>query len=196
MAPRGRRRKVGLGRIDAALDAMRPLGFSDEIVRKSVKDLLDVYGNDGWAFIEEAAYKVLVDTLLEEQEQTQDEQQQFPEENCTETYCVEQMLDKHICERQERVEDIYDAEIFDKVLCEQEKGQEENFEAENCSALKDDVPQTKLGVQIHLASDHSPPMMECLPPNRRRRPCYGWISDDEDEDDDFVLSTPARCVDP
>ncbi|CAK9135768.1 unnamed protein product [Ilex paraguariensis] len=136
MAPRGRRRKVGLGRIDAALDAMRPLGFSDEIVRKSVKDLLDVYGNDGWAFIEEAAYKVLVDTLLEEQEQTQDEQQQFPEENCTETYCVEQMLDKHICERQERVEDIYDAEIFDKVLCEQEKGQEENFEAENCSALK------------------------------------------------------------
>ncbi|KAK3017239.1 hypothetical protein RJ639_005527 [Escallonia herrerae] len=73
MAPRagGKRRKVGLTWMDAALDAMRPLGFSDSIVRKSVKNLLKVYGNDGWAFIEEAAYKVLIDTILEVDEQPQ-----------------------------------------------------------------------------------------------------------------------------
>ncbi|KAK9283815.1 hypothetical protein L1049_012069 [Liquidambar formosana] len=75
MAPRGRRpRKVGLGRMDAALDAMRPLGFSDALVRKTVKDLLKVYGGDeGWGFIEEASYKVLVDTILEGQEQCEPE---------------------------------------------------------------------------------------------------------------------------
>lgn len=34
--------QVGLTRMDAALDAMRPLGFSAQVIRKSVKKLLEV----------------------------------------------------------------------------------------------------------------------------------------------------------
>ncbi|KAJ4822488.1 hypothetical protein Tsubulata_011643 [Turnera subulata] len=68
MPPR-RSRKVGLKRIDAALDAVRPMGFSDSAVRKTVRNLLKAYGgDDGWCFIEEGSYQVLVDSLLEESE--------------------------------------------------------------------------------------------------------------------------------
>lgn len=69
MPPRGRPKK-GLQRIDAAFDALIPLGFSKDIVRNTIKDLLKVYGGDeGWVFIEEASYKLLIDTILEQQEE-------------------------------------------------------------------------------------------------------------------------------
>lgn len=74
MAPRGRPRKVGLRRMDAAIDAMRPLGFSKELVKRTVSNLLEVYeGDAGWVFIEEASYKLLIDTILEEQDKDLEE---------------------------------------------------------------------------------------------------------------------------
>ncbi|KAF8397315.1 hypothetical protein HHK36_016228 [Tetracentron sinense] len=60
--------KVGLKRIDAAIDALHPLGFSKNVVRETVKALLKVYGGSGWVFIEEASYKVVIETILEEEE--------------------------------------------------------------------------------------------------------------------------------
>ncbi|CAN4101730.1 unnamed protein product [Withania somnifera] len=68
MAPRGRPRKR-LSRMDAATDAMTPLGFDKRIVKKTVKQLLKEYGGDeGWAFIEEYGYKELIDAILRGQE--------------------------------------------------------------------------------------------------------------------------------
>ncbi|KAK6929461.1 WIYLD domain [Dillenia turbinata] len=65
MAPRGRPRKVGLRRMDAAIDAMKPFGFPKAVVEKTVKNLLKVYDGDaGWPFIEECSYKLLIETLL------------------------------------------------------------------------------------------------------------------------------------
>ncbi|GMY08089.1 Histone-lysine N-methyltransferase [Fagus crenata] len=64
MAPR---RKPKNTRMDAALDAMRPYGFSDQFVRETVKNLLKVYGEDGWYFFENDSYNVLLETLLEKQ---------------------------------------------------------------------------------------------------------------------------------
>ncbi|KAL3640017.1 hypothetical protein CASFOL_005592 [Castilleja foliolosa] len=29
---------------------------------------------------------------------------------------------------------------------------------------------------------------------RARKPCFGWISDDDDEDDEFQQLTPAKSV--
>ncbi|MCI16939.1 bifunctional UDP-glucose 4-epimerase and UDP-xylose 4-epimerase 1-like, partial [Trifolium medium] len=56
---------VGNTRMDAALDAMRQLGFEETLVRETVQELLDVYeGIQGWPFIEEASYKLLIETLL------------------------------------------------------------------------------------------------------------------------------------
>ncbi|XP_022134195.1 uncharacterized protein LOC111006514 isoform X2 [Momordica charantia] len=66
MAPRVRSRKRGNLRIDAALDAMAPFGFSPKLVRDTVKELLSVYGgDDGWVFIEEGSYTLLIDTILD-----------------------------------------------------------------------------------------------------------------------------------
>ncbi|GAU36652.1 hypothetical protein TSUD_213060 [Trifolium subterraneum] len=67
MAPRRRqpRKMVGNTRMDAALDAMRQLGFEEKLVKETVEELLDVYeGLQGWPFIEEGSYKLLIETLL------------------------------------------------------------------------------------------------------------------------------------
>ncbi|KAK2402948.1 hypothetical protein QL285_052429 [Trifolium repens] len=70
MAPRRRSLKKGQRRMDAALDAMTPYGFPNKLVRRTVDQLLKVYGgNDGWVFIEDAAYTLLINTLLEQQQQ-------------------------------------------------------------------------------------------------------------------------------
>ncbi|KAM0019648.1 putative [histone H3]-lysine(4) N-trimethyltransferase [Helianthus debilis subsp. tardiflorus] len=61
----------GQTRMDAALDHICKMGFSRPLVRKTVKDLLKVYGEDGWMLIEEDAYKVLLDYILDEQEAAQ-----------------------------------------------------------------------------------------------------------------------------
>ncbi|KAJ8436109.1 hypothetical protein Cgig2_017092 [Carnegiea gigantea] len=83
MAPRGRPRGVGNTRMDAAIDALKPMGFLPDVIRKKVRELLEVdaffvllllslyqvYGGpEGWAFIEEASYKLLIDSILEDQE--------------------------------------------------------------------------------------------------------------------------------
>ncbi|KAK4277853.1 hypothetical protein QN277_015784 [Acacia crassicarpa] len=75
--PRGRRKNnhaPGNTRIDAALDAMRPYGFDERLVRETVKELLDVYGGtQGWPFIEEASYKLLIETMLSKQQISSEE---------------------------------------------------------------------------------------------------------------------------
>ncbi|CAI9091672.1 OLC1v1026756C3 [Oldenlandia corymbosa var. corymbosa] len=47
---------------------MRPMGFPDSVVRKRVRELLKVYGSgdEGWYFIEECSYKLLIETLLDD----------------------------------------------------------------------------------------------------------------------------------
>ncbi|CAN1165319.1 hypothetical protein LINPERHAP2_LOCUS26081 [Linum perenne] len=69
MAPRGRPRKVGLTRKDAAIDTMLGYGFSRKLISHTIKELLEVYGgNDGWRFIEMDSYKALLDAILDKDE--------------------------------------------------------------------------------------------------------------------------------
>ncbi|KAA8539619.1 hypothetical protein F0562_026311 [Nyssa sinensis] len=83
MAPRGRYRKPRITRMDAAIDAMIPFGFSEEIVRRTVKDLLKEYGGDeGWPFLEGDAYNLLIETILDEQDKC--EQEERKQEKCAE----------------------------------------------------------------------------------------------------------------
>ncbi|XP_017217743.1 uncharacterized protein LOC108195299 isoform X2 [Daucus carota subsp. sativus] len=70
MAPR----RVGGSRRDAALDAMRAFGFEDSLTRKTLNELLKVYGKDGWPFIETDCYKVLTEAILDTLDQKQLEQ--------------------------------------------------------------------------------------------------------------------------
>ncbi|RHN82489.1 putative WIYLD domain-containing protein [Medicago truncatula] len=69
MAPRRRPLKKGDSRMDAALDAMTPLGFDKKLIHQTVNKLLKIYdGNEGWHFIEDGAYCLLIDQLLEAQQ--------------------------------------------------------------------------------------------------------------------------------
>ncbi|XP_010508929.1 PREDICTED: major centromere autoantigen B-like isoform X2 [Camelina sativa] len=67
MAPRGRR-KAGLMREDAARDRMRDLGFEERVITQSIKELLEVYGEDQWFLIEDDSYASLLSICLEKQE--------------------------------------------------------------------------------------------------------------------------------
>ncbi|KAG8380856.1 hypothetical protein BUALT_Bualt06G0060000 [Buddleja alternifolia] len=58
-----------LSRMDAAVDAMVPYGFSEERVKNVVKELLKEYGGDeAWPFIEDCSYKELIEALLRDTE--------------------------------------------------------------------------------------------------------------------------------
>ncbi|TKY56852.1 histone-lysine N-methyltransferase [Spatholobus suberectus] len=77
MASRARQHRknkmAGNTRMDAALDAMRQFGFARQVVRETVKELLEVYdGTQGWPFIEEASYKLLIETILSKQGSAED----------------------------------------------------------------------------------------------------------------------------
>ncbi|KAM3693996.1 hypothetical protein ACJW31_07G027300 [Castanea mollissima] len=77
--PRGRPRKKDT-RLAAALDAMRPYGFPQDLVEVTVGELLNVYGgNEGWVFIEDSSYSVLVETLLEKTNAPQDQEDDSPQ---------------------------------------------------------------------------------------------------------------------
>lgn len=52
-------------REDAARDAMRAFGFAERLINVSIKELLEVYGAEGWFLIEECSYLVLLNKCLE-----------------------------------------------------------------------------------------------------------------------------------
>nr|XP_018673913.1 PREDICTED: uncharacterized protein LOC103996873 isoform X3 [Musa acuminata subsp. malaccensis] len=80
MAPR-RQKKVGLKRIDAALDALLPYGFSKETICSTINKLLKVYDdNAAWYLIEEGSYSLVIETILEEQKQEAREEGRTREE--------------------------------------------------------------------------------------------------------------------
>ncbi|CAA7028951.1 unnamed protein product [Microthlaspi erraticum] len=69
MAPRGRKRKAGLRREDAARDRMRDYGFDERVISESIKGLVKLYGEDGWKLIEDGGYDALFNICLERQEE-------------------------------------------------------------------------------------------------------------------------------
>ncbi|GMY21129.1 formin-like protein 5 isoform X3 [Fagus crenata] len=74
--PRGRPRKKNPNdsRIHAAVEAMSPYGFPLDLVQVTVGELLNVYGgNEGWVFIEDDSYSLLLETLLEKTKGPQQE---------------------------------------------------------------------------------------------------------------------------
>ncbi|KAG0548584.1 hypothetical protein BDA96_01G178900 [Sorghum bicolor] len=69
------RPKRGERRIDAAIDHLAQYGFAKPQIRKIINELLQLYGKDGWVFLEEGSYRVVLDKLLEEQMQEDQKQE-------------------------------------------------------------------------------------------------------------------------
>ncbi|KAL0382109.1 UNVERIFIED_CONTAM: hypothetical protein Scaly_0498200 [Sesamum calycinum] len=163
----------------AALDAMRPMGFSTDTVRKCVKNLLKVYGDDGWLFIEEAAYKLLIDTILEE-----------PEVSVTDVHVAEAHDEDIDIGLEKSQEQDLDVKLTPMLL------QYGDYSALPCLlwlknvSFMDVLARHKVGVQSGHALVCSPQPTDGIQFSRRCKPCYGWISDD-DEDNEFSAVEPS-----
>ncbi|XP_061349476.1 uncharacterized protein LOC133294748 isoform X2 [Gastrolobium bilobum] len=242
MAPTRRPAKRKLTRMDAALDAMSPYGFPKKLVRRTVDQLLKVYGgNEGWVFVEDSAYTLLVDTLLEKQSTPSPQDGLIGDgpsdvspagcSNSTETSDHAPLTNQAISTLSGASEtgnqlpikavetvsattetgnelpikplDIASAatepgnqlsiKVADTISATGETGNQVPVKAKD-TVLSDCQPAGKLASgEIHgISTAQSSPETKSSQPvgklcHQRRRPCHGWISDDDDEDDEGEL---------
>ncbi|KAL4620905.1 hypothetical protein ACB092_06G189900 [Castanea dentata] len=156
MAPTGggRTRQVGLRRIDAALDALLPMGFAEDLVRSTVSELLEAYGGDeGWAFIEEASYKLVIDTILPESEESKRED--------TQPKLVGNFSTKDFTLDEPGVQ-CHSPDVHSMQIHSLHNHSPAPKDIMNRS-LKDDASQEKLSVQIRSQFLDSPPLVDIRP---------------------------------
>ncbi|CAK7325838.1 unnamed protein product [Dovyalis caffra] len=258
--------QVGLKRIHAALDAVRPLGFPEPLVRRIVRNLLKEYGGDeGWAFIEEGCYKVLIDTLLDEVEKSERENSEpgLSTDNgpklLIENRPAEDGTKKDEPEIQFHPPTIHSLAAMDVIPCssvsdapdeklgvqvhsptshskqvqstsmpspvpletdaldeklgmkdpsQQIHSAQASSSHINSSQITDIVPRSLKDVSSHVKFERqscspqisstgvqspqlfSPLQVDSLPP-QRRKPCYGWLSSDDEDEPDLLHLTPA-----
>ncbi|XP_059666417.1 uncharacterized protein LOC132312173 [Cornus florida] len=226
MAPRGRPRKRRLTRMDAAIDAMNQLGFPKDLVRKTAKGLLKEYGgDDGWAFIEGDAYKLLIETILDQQEKREQEELKCDKQ---EIVLKDESLQECIAggnavavaagpsggfaptcsEVVDTVAPITEGEGEKRHLrtetLSKRDGKDRNYSQKRTVNVSS-IFALNVGGGIHVDDIpiYSPPPVvptpspvNSLPTPRRRKPCYGWISSSDDEADDFVQLAPATQLTP
>ncbi|XP_028803737.1 uncharacterized protein LOC114758821 [Neltuma alba] len=212
-----KKRKVGLMRIDAAMDSLCPMGFSRDLVRKTVNKLLKAYGGDqGWVFIEEASYKVVIDAILEEQEskektELENAHPKLLECSSIQAESVEQsqsLQDDSECINQSIMPDVtgHSHTSQAKVTAEVASlAQHIHSEApmDNSHHPLEDILEHKATTEncrgAPTVADVKSPGM-CPRPSmelgsssvvRKRRPCFGWISDDDNDESDLVYLLPA-----
>uniref|UniRef100_A0ACD5X0F3 Uncharacterized protein n=1 Tax=Avena sativa TaxID=4498 RepID=A0ACD5X0F3_AVESA len=219
----GRRKKVGDKRIDAAIDHFVLMGFNKVDVRNVVNSLLrNVYGNDGWPFLEENCYHVVQEALLEKQEQEEKLQLQLLQKKQQEEEEEEQQQQQDEEEAQNVQEQQQeDWEENDEAQEQQQDEWEEDDEARQQEAammgapseinmpivkVDNEVPsEAVLAVEqteevVPMIIDPPAPSAALRPPaatgtGRTRRPCFGWISESEsDSDHEEFLASRQQLV--
>uniref|UniRef100_A0A1J3HF99 WIYLD domain-containing protein n=1 Tax=Noccaea caerulescens TaxID=107243 RepID=A0A1J3HF99_NOCCA len=134
MAPRGRKRKAGLRREDAARDNMREYGFDERVINESIKGLVKLYGEDGWKLIEDGGYDALFTICLERQEEQNrlvagEQNEEMAEEEQEEELVVEQNEEMALEQNEEvpveQIEEMAVPQIEEIAEAEQELAQEE-----------------------------------------------------------------------
>lgn len=168
MAPR----RKGTTRMDAALDAMSPLGFPRKVVRRTVDKLLKVYGgNEGWNFIEDSAYRTLIEKLVELPQAT---------DQSAET----------ISASSETGNNQIAIDAVDISSLTSEPGNQLPTKTTDIVSA-DNEYDCKPAALSPLTKSSQPVGKLC---HKKRRPCFGWISDDneeEEEEEDLVEQPPA-----
>ncbi|TVU10811.1 hypothetical protein EJB05_44363 [Eragrostis curvula] len=196
------RPKRGGRRIDAAIDFCAGLGFHRTQIRRVINDLLSpsMYGREGWVFLEEAQYTVVLDKLLEEQAQ--------PKQDQISKWCV-----PFIMQQQE-------AASGNEALPENE-GQQQEVAAGNEALPENDVqvsPENHMQVSpenhMHVSgvqnkaptnisqsvrekqASHNgsaflepvvplPTAAQTAPAKPVRPPCHGWISEESESESEL-----------
>ncbi|TYI63009.1 hypothetical protein E1A91_D10G290400v1 [Gossypium mustelinum] len=187
MPPRRRTKKKSNTRKDAAIDAMKPYGFPVDVVQTTIKDLLHVYGENGWPFIEDSAYKVLLEAILEKVtgEGTSDSKEPVAETS-SRTALVPVCSDVSPLNAEFQTSNGFDgAPELNKTLCISKLTNESGnyllpVEAEGCS--KRDVTYPCGNNHSTPLHGHNSPPLQGDTLTTKRRPYYGWIGSDDEED--------------
>ncbi|XP_065870159.1 probable inactive histone-lysine N-methyltransferase SUVR1 [Euphorbia lathyris] len=206
--------RVRTKRIDAAIDALKPMGFSEPLIRKSVRTLLQVYGGDeGWPFIEEFAYKLLIDSILEEEVDQKNDVLRLPQPEPT------LMIENQVSRDNTNEHNVHSNQVESsrnsspplkkraiQVYSRSSSSSTLPIAAVPCFS-KGETSQVKLGKQIALSNVSaggsslqvkvcsqtknisemgppqlfSPPLLESRGA-QRRKPCYGWLSNSDDDE--------------
>ncbi|XP_065869558.1 uncharacterized protein [Euphorbia lathyris] len=206
MAPRGRPRKPrGQTRMDAAIDAMKCYGFPEKLIVATIKELLDVYGLEGWPFIEEAAYKVLLENILEKVEnqandKEKDESLQSDDEAVDNTlvspagssitspgpttHSNREVFPIELPQEtaSEVTEVLENAKLTEESVC---NAYSSNAEGEVSSWNENNQTNNIRGTEAGISFAF---------PYRSRGPYHGWISD-SDEPLELIELKPARLAD-
>ncbi|KAL4291867.1 hypothetical protein GQ457_14G025520 [Hibiscus cannabinus] len=201
MAPRGRSKKKANTRKDAAIDAMKPYGFHINLVKTTIKELLDVYGEDGWPFIEDSAYKVLLEAILEKVVKETGEGTSCSKNPVVETAGSETALES-ACSTVNPVtiesqisNGLDSAPEANEALCTPQLTNESDgkslppvaVNAEGSTKCDDQDPcSSSRFVPLPI---HDPPPVQVSNSTAKRRPYYGWIHSDDEED--LVELTPG-----
>lgn len=203
--------------MQAALEAMQVYGFSEDLILKKLKELLNVYGEDNWFFIEENSYKVLLENILEEEEQQKDDTLAGPStaalappqsdvealeialpasgalESAPQTYrtsdtalvCYESDCNDHLPMLGERTG-------------QKDLNLEQNSGEQQCPNVLKTSDKDSGGVDPFGDTNISPPhainseQPKHNIPTRKRRPYNGWISNDEEVNEEcFIKLEPS-----
>ncbi|XP_004490977.1 uncharacterized protein [Cicer arietinum] len=199
MAPKRRqhKKKVGNMRMDAALDAMRQLGFEEKLVRGTIKELLDVYeGTQGWPFIEEGSYKLLIETILCKQQTCVQKMGGVGETSsaATSTTGITE-VGSSVLVAQDSV--LHDIKVTNVSTERCEDGRDIGMESKNEQKPMDNVKESNYktfvsNVETNVMKSsmiESSKRSEKLPSNRRRR-YHGWISSDDNNVDFLYFPRP------
>nr|XP_011469900.1 PREDICTED: uncharacterized protein LOC101297485 isoform X2 [Fragaria vesca subsp. vesca] len=188
--PRGRPTQVS--RMAAAVEAMAEMGFEPKLVRQKVNRLLkdDLYGDEGWRFIEESSYSVLLDALLEDETSGDDNENASlsKDGNHVETTGAGPSSSKVLlpCSNLEAVNiTLQSKDDLDPASHNEALNNSPPTELPDASNFLPTVVETQ--GQEGTPVTHSAQQVDTLP-TRRRRPYYGWVGC---EDDDFVVLTEA-----
>ncbi|CAK9326250.1 unnamed protein product [Citrullus colocynthis] len=191
MAPRVRSKKRVNLRIDAALDAMKPFGFPLKLVRDTVKELLSVYGGDeGWVFIEEGSYTLLIDTLLEKQKEAaielvHDNERAKDHQETSVAGCSSSAIGATSLYEATRITATLPANDSNTLF----PGDESYWKGDKASVDDEHFRSTFNQSLPAYSPIISQPLPAYTPKIRRRKPYHGWISNN-DKEEDLVYLTP------
>ncbi|WOH12461.1 hypothetical protein DCAR_0831965 [Daucus carota subsp. sativus] len=202
---RGRPRKPRESRMDAAVDKMVTFGFEEKDIKETVKELLTVYGGgpEAWPVIEDGCYSMLLEILLSKNLE-KDEGGPSQTRNEEGTNGLEETMAAGLGNTTplgdtDPAND--DAEQYMDTTpvgsTEPRHDAEPPFSDITDNASGTENTEFRGGVNLENTETNLPPaILTPQPPvntipKKPRRPCYGWISEDEEENDGIV-HLPAR----
>ncbi|KAJ4768166.1 Nucleolar histone methyltransferase-related protein [Rhynchospora pubera] len=178
-------KKVGLSRMDAALDHLVPLGFKKQKINNTIKSLLKEYGGDeGWYFLEENNYLLVIDTIINDQNAIEDEQPLPLLPAPPSPRCLPLQVPILIVWMQEEEEQLQNRVSSDEEI---------KMEVQRkCNGGGSGEVTTMKPAEIEFMDEK---LLHIIPPGRCRPPLYGYLSEtdsdfDAELDDDGHLPSP------